>query len=194
MPPEGDSAVAEAFGITDANAPDAGNDENQQDSEQAQEAEDVAFEQLPTSWQDEIRRLRRENAAARVARRDATKAGNADAPTNASPQALRAAEDRGRDAARMEFGVRLAGAEVKAALAGAMTEEQIADLIDDLNLSRFVLDDGEVDREAVKVLRDKYVSIIGKKPVARVGHGQRNGAPTQKSNADLFGDWLAGTG
>jgi hypothetical protein len=90
----------------------------------------------------------------------------------------------------MESGVRLAGAEVRAALAPAMTEEQIEDVIDDLNLSKFVTDDGDVDREAVKHLRDKFVSILGKKTPTRPGHGQRAGAPAQKSNADLFGDWL----
>lgn len=189
MPEEEDAAVAKAFGMSD-DAEDAQGAAPEQE-EEAQEAKDVAFEELPDSWQEEIRRLRRENAAQRVARRDATKTTNS-TPNGDSPsaQALRAAEGRGRDSARLEYGVRLAGAEVRAALSGSLSEEQIADIVEDLNLSRFVLDDGEVDRDAVRALRDKYASIIGKKPVAKVGHGQRNGAPTQKSNADLFGAWL----
>lgn len=193
--PEQDEAVAEAFGMNDPNAADAQGAEDQQD--QAQEAEDVAFEDLPSSWQEEIRKLRRENAAQRVARRDAQRSpstSDPDKPDTPSAQALRAAENRGKANARLEYGVRLAGAEVRAALSGTLTDDQITDLVDDLNLSRFVLDDGEVDRDAIKVLRDKYTSILGKKPVARIGHGQRAGAPTQKSNADLFGDWLQGTG
>jgi hypothetical protein len=67
------------------------------------------------------------------------------------------------------------------------------DIIDDLDLSRYVTDEGDVDREAVKHLRDKFVSILGKKTTPRPGHGQRQGAPSQKSNADLFGDWLNGS-
>lgn len=193
MPTDQDEAVAEALGMSDA-ADDA---QGAEQEDQAQEATDVAFEELPESWREEIRRLRRENAAQRVARRDATKtpsAGDNDAPAAPSAQALRAAENRGKESARMEYGVRLAGAEVRAALTGLLPDEQIADVVEDINLSRFVLDDGEVDRDLVKALRDKYASIIGKKSVAKVGHGQRNGAPTQKSNADKFGDWLATTG
>jgi hypothetical protein len=186
-----DAAVADALGV---GTPPAEAEESEQ--EQAQVAEDVPLEDLPDAWQEEVRRLRRENAQQRVARRDAQRSssqqvgdGEDKAP---SAQAIRAAEERGRKAANLENGVRLAGAEVRAALAGSLTEEQIEDVIDDLNLSRYVLDDGDVDREAVKHLRDKFVSILGKKPTARPGHGQRQGAPTKKSNADLFGEWLNG--
>jgi hypothetical protein len=187
--PGADSAVAEAFGVGTPPAEDEGAEQ------QAQVAEDVPLEELPAAWQEEVRRLRRENASQRVARRDAQRStqqqGDGEAP---SAQAIRAAEERGRKAAQLENGVRLAGAEIRAALVGAMTEEQVTDIIDDLNLSRYVTDEGEVDREAVTHLRDKFTSILGKKTTPRPGHGQRQGAPSQKSNADLFGDWLNSAG
>lgn len=191
--PGTDADVAAALGVGQGNG-QASEDVDGQQQQQAQVADDVPLEELPEAWQEEVRRLRRENAQNRVARRDQARQqqGNDDdkAP---SAQALRAAEERGRSAARLEFGVQLAGAEVRAALAGSMTEQQIEDVIDDLNLSRYVLDDGSVDREAVKNLRDKFVGLLGKKPTARPGHGQRQGVPTQKSNADLFGEWLNGS-
>jgi hypothetical protein len=199
--PATDAAVAAAFGVGTTTLPEPADlagqaGEIDPHDQQAQVAEDTAFEDLPSSWQDEIRRLRRENAANRVARRDQSRqqqpggGDSTDADNAPSAQAIRAAEQRGREAARLETGVRLAAAEVKASLAAALTEEQIEDLVEDLNLSRFVTDDGDVDREAVKHFRDKTVSILGRKPTARPGHGQRQTAPTTKSNAELFGEWL----
>jgi hypothetical protein len=190
---QSDADVAAALGVGEQ----AEEEQGEQHEEQAQEAEDTAFEDLPSSWQEEIRRLRRENASARVARRDtATKQQQSGEGDDKAPsaQALRAAEERGRSAARLENGVRLAGAEMRAALAATLTEEQIEDLVEDINLSRFVTDDGDVDRDAVKHFRDKTVSILGKKTTPRPGHGQRQGTPSKKSNADLFGDWLTGQG
>jgi hypothetical protein len=190
--PGTDAEVAAALGVGQEANDEQGTD--QTEDQQAQVAEDVPLEDLPEQWQEEVRRLRRENAQQRVARRDAARAPKDEGGDDKAPsaQALRAAEERGRQAARLETGVRLAGAEVRAALAGNLSEQQIEDVVDDLNLSRFVTDDGDVDREAVKHLRDKFVSILGKKPTPRPGHANRNGAPAQKSNADLFGDWLNG--
>lgn len=189
-----DAAVADAFGVGSP-AEDEGDEQGTE--QEAQVAEDVPLEELPSKWQEEVRRLRREAAQNRVARREATRAtsqqqgdGDDKAPT---AQALRAAEERGRQAARLENGIELAGAQVRAALAATLTEEQIEDLVEDLNLSRFVTDDGSVDREAIKHFRDKTVSILGKKTAPRPGHGQRQGTPSTKSNADLFGDWLNGS-
>src|SRR4051812_17116110 len=164
--PGTDADVATALGVGPQVDVEPGTEEA--DDQQAQVAEDVPLEDLPSHWQEEVRRLRRENAQQRVARRDAKQTQQTDAGDDKSPsaQALRAAEERGRQAARMESGVRLAGAEVRAALAPNLTEEQIEDVIDDLNLSKFVTDDGDVDREAVKHLRDKFVSILGKKTTA----------------------------
>jgi hypothetical protein len=192
-----DADVAAALGVGEPapDAPDSAADQQTEDQQdRAQVADETPFEELPDAWQDEIRRLRRENAQQRVTRRDAARQqGSGDEQDKApTAQAIRAAEERGRSAARLENGVRLAGAEVRAALAGAFTEEQVTDIVDELNLSRYVTDDGDVDRESVKHLRDKLVSSLGKKPAVRPGHGQRQTAPTKKSNAEQFGDWLNG--
>lgn len=190
--PGTDAGVATALGV---GAPAPGDEGAEGAEHEAQVAEDVPLEELPATWQEEVRRLRREAAQNRVARRDAarvTQQGD-EGDKTPSAQALRAAEERGRASARMENGVELAGAQVRAALAATLTEEQIEDLVEDLNLSRFVLDDGSVDREAIKHFRDKTASILGKKTTPRPGHGQRAGTPSTKSNADLFGDWLNGS-
>lgn len=163
-------------------------------------AEELVLEDLPDGWQDEIRRLRRENANARVRVREATRKApqtSPDPPTAAatSEASIRAAEERGRSAARMEYGVQLARAEVKAALAANFTEEQITDLVDDLDLSRLVQDDGSVDAEAIGSLKEKYVSLLasaGRKPPPRVGHGRTSPAPAAKDTATQFAEFFGG--
>jgi hypothetical protein len=47
------------------------------------------------------------------------------------------------------LGSKLAAAEVRAAAAGRLTDEQLVTLLDGLNLSAFVGDDGEVDQAKV---------------------------------------------
>lgn len=155
-----------------------------------QEPESV--DDLPDWAQEEIRKLRRENATARIKARDAARKGaKPDTPPEATRQSLKAAEDRGRAEARMEYGIQLAGAEIKASLAGAFSEEQITDIIEDLNLTRYVEDDGSVDRDAVRALKDKYTALLGKKPPARVSHGRSEKPPSGNEDAEfartLFG-------
>lgn len=188
--PASDAEVAEAFGIGDEQQQEQ---QEQTTGEEPEGQEPVSFDDLPQETQEEIRRLRRENANLRVKSREAARKAppgeNGEQPA-ASKQALKAAEDRGRDSARMEFGVRLAGAEVKAALAGVLTEAQITEVVEDINLARFVDDDGEVDSEAIGTLRDKYQALVGKRSTPKVSHG-RQGPPAQsKTAADQFADTL----
>lgn len=162
---------------------------------------ELVLEDLPEDWQEDIRRLRRENANLRVRAREATRKPTpqtpSDSPTASATAAaeLKAAEERGRSAARMEYGVQLARAEVKAALAANFTEEQITDLIDDLDLSRLVQDDGSVDADAVGSLKEKYVSLLAsasRKPPPRVGHGRTGPAPAAKDTATQFAEFFGG--
>lgn len=193
--PEIDSAIARELGMGGDDQGDSDSPEDQQD--EGQVPDEVAFEDLPANWQDEIRRLRRENAAKRVVRRDSERRSPSSNGETAAPsqQAIQAAEARGRSSALMESGVRLAAAEVKASLADVMTKEQITDFIEGLDLGRFVEDDGSVDANAVQDWRERVGSLLAtKKQPPRVGAGQRQGAGAQKSNADLFGDWLNGSG
>lgn len=165
------------------------------ETQDGQEPTETAFEELPESWQTEIRRLRRENASKRVSARDAARKQTKDAPASDEPsaQALKAAEERGRKSAALENGIRLARAEVRASLAGTLAPDHIDEIVEDLNLSRFVDDDGEVDTEAVAVLRDKYTSILGRKAPAKVSHGKQGDAPsteeaeTKRLLSNLFG-------
>lgn len=101
-------------------------------------------------------------------------------------KAIAEAEARGRTAATSEVGQKLAAAEIKAALTGVVTDP--AAIVEDLNLARYVRDDGEVDDEAVGRLRAKYEGIAGKpgRPGSADG-GTRGGTPgpPQLSRDDL---------
>jgi len=71
----------------------------------------------------------------------------------AADEARAAGEKAGREAAAQEalgkFAPRLVGAEFRAQLAGRMTGEQVADLVDGLNVSKFLTEDGSPDAQAV---------------------------------------------
>ena len=72
---------------------------------------------------------------------------------------------------------RIAAAEIKAALTGVVPDP--AAVVDDLNLARFVNEDGEVDGAAVKTLREKYEAM---KPAGT--EGPRTPAPTPGQGAN----------
>jgi chromosome segregation ATPase len=84
---------------------------------------------------------------------------------------------------------RVARAEVKAALAGVVDNPDA--IVDDLNLSRFVDDDGEVDQQAVKALRDKYAGFGSPRP-PRPDPSQGSGAngPAATGPAEEFASFI----
>lgn len=89
-------------------------------------------------------------------------------------RALEQAREEGFLSAKREYSESLAAAEIKAALAGIVEDPD--EIIDDLKLSKYVGDDGSIDREAVESLRAKYQNLLGKKapaPAPKVGHGRR---------------------
>jgi hypothetical protein len=63
-------------------------------------------------------------------------------------KAIAEAEAKGRTAAQTEFGQRLVRAEFKALAAGRIAN--LDDLLEDLNLAKFVGDDGEPDLKAIE--------------------------------------------
>ena len=71
-------------------------------------------------------------------------------------EARTAAEERAAKAMQ-----RAARSEVKAALAGVV--DNADEIVDDLNLARFIDDDGEIDQDAVAALRQKYASLGGRR-------------------------------
>ena len=188
--PAADAAVAAALngGVEDP-GPGPEDQLDDQDAPENEGLEPTALEDLPQDWQDEIKRLRRENATARVKSREAArKTTGAQQPPEATSQALKAAEERGRQSALMESGIRLAGAEVKAALATVLPEDQIVDAIEDLDLTRFVDDSGDVDSDAVAAYRDKVSKLVGKRTTPSVNHGRQAPVKPAKSTADAFAE------
>ncbi len=65
-------------------------------------------------------------------------------------KAIREAEERGRNAALAESRPRLVLAEIRAAAAGRIDPSRLDDLVDDIDLGRYVRDDGSVDVERVR--------------------------------------------
>lgn len=72
-------------------------------------------------------------------------------------KAVAEAEARGRASAVSEVGQRVAAAEIKAALTGIVPDP--GDIVEDLNLARYVTDSGEVDTKAVAALKKKYEGL-----------------------------------
>jgi hypothetical protein len=64
-------------------------------------------------------------------------------------KAINAAKEEARKAALSEATPRLVRAEFKAASVGRMTTEQLGELLEDLDLSKYVTDKGEVDVERI---------------------------------------------
>jgi len=72
-------------------------------------------------------------------------------------KAVAEAEARGRAAAVSEVGQRIAAAEIKAALTGIVPDP--GDIVEDLNLARYVTDSGDVDTKAIAALKKKYEAL-----------------------------------
>lgn len=74
---------------------------------------------------------------------------------------------------------RLVAAEVRAAAAGRLPAEQLKELVDGLDLAKFVGDDGDVDEAKVKKLIDAVAPGMNGKRNTDLGQGARgsNGGP-----------------
>ena len=83
-------------------------------------------------------------------------------------EAVKAAETRAL--ASMQ---RVARAEVKAALTGLVDDPN--SIVEDLNLARFIDDDGEIDQAAIDKLKAKYEGFSGRRP-PRPDQSQASGA------------------
>jgi hypothetical protein len=75
-------------------------------------------------------------------------------------KAVKEAEERGRRAATTEVAQRLAGAKIEAVLTGIVPDP--AAFVEDLNLAKYVTEDGDVDLDAVNALREKYEALAPK--------------------------------
>lgn len=135
---------------------------------------------------DDVEKLKGALAKERLARRQAQKAAKEgataltelqelkDRDKTETERAIEAAKAEGRQSALTESGQRLAAAEIKAALAGVVPDPKA--IVEDLNLSKYVTDDGDVDEAAVTALRDKYAALSGgKKPPSFDGGAKDTG-------------------
>jgi hypothetical protein len=176
-----DTEVAAALGLGDEVAE---TEEVDAEENEDQESEEVAFEDLPQKTQDEIRKLRRENAALRVKTREARKTTKA---ATESPSDVEAAREAGREEARAEHGVELATEAIRAALTSVVGEDDLDELLDELNMARFVTDEHKPDRDAIASLRARHEKLAGAaKRKTSVQNGRRGSGSGSKSNAEQF--------
>jgi hypothetical protein len=156
------------------------------DEQHSDESPDLAAE--VERWKTEARKHEkraRENAGARRELQQLREGNQTEAERVAA-----AAKEVGRREAQSEFGKRLAQAEIRAALTGVVEDPNL--IIDDLDLSRYVDEEGDVDDNAVKGLRAKYAKLFGARKgvspdTARGTGGRGVGAHTP---ADDFADTM----
>lgn len=184
-----EAAVEESTNVEDAEVAAAlGVGDQEQEVEQDQESDQVEFEDLPKTWQDEIRKLRRESAANRVKARQ-VKATESKAEGESTT--VEAAREAGREEARAEHGIELATEAVRAALTGVIPDDDLDEFVDELNIARFVTDEHKPDRDAIASLKARQAKLTGRK-TSKVNHGRQGSGTTKKSNADQFADVLSG--
>lgn len=146
------------------------------------------------------RKWENRSKAARAAIRELEELKKSSLPPD--ERAVQEAEERGRTAARAENAQLLAGARIEAALTGVVDDP--ADIVEDLNLAKFVTDENEVDVDAIDELKKKYSARMGasndedddadgdkpkRKADLKQGKRGKSGAGTPEQ---LTRDWLAG--
>lgn len=73
-------------------------------------------------------------------------------------RAVAEAEARGRLAASTEYATNLAAAKIEARLAGVVPD--VNAVLEFLDVSKFVLEDGTVDVDKIEALRERYAAIV----------------------------------
>lgn len=177
-----DAEVAAALGVEEVD------DEQQGTEDEGQEPEEISFEDLPKKTQDEIRSQRRELAALRIKLRELQKGSEKKTEATDDVEAARVA---GREEARAEFGVQLTTEAVRAALTGVIPDDDLDEFVDELNISRFVTDDNQPDRDAIASLKARQVKLTGARRNARVSHG-RSGSGTGSKSVQQLGEEALG--
>lgn len=104
---------------------------------------------------------------------------------SAQEKAVKEAEDRGRKTAELTSSRRVAAAELKAALTGIVPNPTA--IVEDLNLDRYLTEDGDLDEEKVKQLKANYADLAkpGKPGGDADGGNRGSGKPKQLSRSDL---------
>lgn len=151
----------------------------------------------PPASQDELNKI----IAARVARVEKRyqdyetlreKAARVDALDNElaseTEKAVKAARDEERTAVRNEYSPRLVRTAFRAEAKGVLTTEQLDSLLEDVDLSRFVTADGDVDEERIA---KKVAALAPRKSddeprFPDLGGGKRGGSPAATNMNDLI--------
>ena len=151
-----------------------------------QAPEPVEVETTDTDWQAEAEKWKalarkhetrsKENSAAAKQLEEQRQAAMTE-----HEKALAEAEKRGRQSALEQASHRIAAADIRAALSGVVNDPD--SIIEDLNLTRYITDDGDVDAAKVKTLRDKYAALAPRPPSADLKQGVRRPVAEQDSNA-----------
>lgn len=162
-------------------------------------APDPKLEPKPDPTPDPDAGAKKALDAERKARADAEKTAKAataeleklrKASMSEQEKAVTEAEERGRKEATTANATKLAAAKIEAALTGVVPDP--ASLVEELNLTRYIGDDGEIDSEAIAKLKEKYAALAaptGKPVVPGVPSGVRPGDPgvKQLSQSDMKG-------
>jgi hypothetical protein len=125
-------------------------------------AEGQPAETDTTDWKAEARKWEtraKDNHKARLQLEETQKAAMTEAE-----RAVAEAEAKGRQSAKDEYGQRLAKSEFAAAAARRNPGFKIADVLDDLNLGRFLGDDGEPDTKAIEKAVERFVPNASQSP------------------------------
>jgi hypothetical protein len=108
------------------------------------------------------------------------------AQMNDTEKAIAEAEARGRTAASTMFGQRLAGAEFVAAAARRNPGFDASAVLDDLNLAKYVSEDGEPDGKGIAAAVERLVPAQAgsTRPAGDVGQGVRDSTPPRAASLD----------
>lgn len=179
---------------TDGDEPE-GTDEDAEGEGDEEESLEDSFEKLSQSWQDEIKRLRKESGDRRTKIKQLEKQINGGEKQTPAAE-LEQAKNEGRAEAKQEYGAKLAGAEVRAALKGVVPDGRIKSLVARLNLTSLLDDEGEVDADAVADVRESVVALVGtRRSTTRSGNGRNTSTGAKsKTPADQFADAMTAAG
>lgn len=104
-------------------------------------------------------------------------------------QVIEDAKAEGRREAAMEAAQDLAAARIETALTGLVDDPAV--IVEDLNLAKFITDDGKVDTDKVAALKAKYDGLKPTNKPADLGQGKRptgEVTPSVAAGRDLFAD------
>jgi hypothetical protein len=155
------------------------------ESDQATPGEAVEPAEQPdgTDWKAEARKWEqraKEN-------REAAKALESQRKAAMTERAVAEAEERGRTAAVTQYGQRLARTEFIAEAAKRNPGFDATSILDDLNLARYIGEDGEPDSKAIAKAAQRLIPEANAAPQPpSFDGGTRQGAPSSASMSDLI--------